>query len=170
MPQIVIHLPLSSHHLILYTRTTDLHPPSPDPIPPTDQFGIHKHPYVGVPRSFHAYIPCNSRVSIGLLVVLCWSMGLIPTDPSQIAHHAYASCFLSFSTAPAKSIGSPPLPLTRYAHIIHSFPVFTSEPPQGFPVSFVDGNVMPMQQQFHYILLIMKVSCVSQITLLNGPV
>ena len=29
-------------------------------------------------------------------------MGLIPMDPSQVAHHAYASCFLSFSTAPAK--------------------------------------------------------------------
>ena len=39
---------------------------------------------VGVPGPFHAY----SRVTIGLLVVLCWSTGLIPIDPPQIAQHA----------------------------------------------------------------------------------
>ena len=35
-------------------------------------------------HTFHAY----SRVSMGLLVVLCWSMGLIPMDPPQIAQYA----------------------------------------------------------------------------------
>lgn len=111
--------------------------------------------YVGVPRSFHAY----SRVSISLLVVLCWSMGLIPMDPTQITQHAfyYSPLHLSRPISLYPSIQSQSFsvyPITGHPEIDHGQRCIVSMITMLLPKrGFILTNSFDIYEPRHILLL-----------------